>query len=229
MANVIAMSGGSSGDLGVRSTRRKRLCVRQLLAHSVEGNPGLSRAQRDRDTGDLVRPALSSPVPPLRSTTTAYRAGARTAASLLSEWSDVVAQHRNHPWVIAWVPLNESRGVADCERNVQQRALIGALRATTDALDGTRPVSANDGWETTAGDIVGIHDYEQDPEILRERLRIGRRSDGRRSDLDGDSERDRAVVLSEFGGIALATDTDGRALGFGTANSGYPVSGEDLR
>ena len=169
----------------------------------------------------------------------AYRPGPRTAAALLAEWSEIVAAHRNHPSVIAWVPVNESWGVPDCAHDPTQRALITALRDTTDALDGTRPVSANDGWETTGGDIVGIHDYDQDAGALRaryadldaiDRLLTGRRDDGKTADLDQAPAGGRAVVLSEFGGVALAGDTDTDRGRFGTANWGYDTatSGDDL-
>jgi hypothetical protein len=51
----------------------------------------------------------------------------------------------------AWPPTARSGPLAE------------ALAAVARALDGTRPVSVNDGWETTGGDIVGVHDYEPGP------------------------------------------------------------------
>lgn len=160
----------------------------------------------------------------------AYRPGPRTADALLDEWRDVVANHRNHPSVVAWVPINESWGVPDCEHDPAQRALIPALRDAADALDGTRPVSANDGWETVGGSIVGIHDYDQDADALTERyadgdavdrMLTGRRADGKTADLDQSPAGGRAVVLSEFGGIAMSTDTEGTAFSLSTENWGY--------
>ncbi len=160
----------------------------------------------------------------------AYRPGTRASANLLREWPEIVEAHRNHPSVIAWVPINESWGVAGCEHDPAQRALIDALRDATDALDGSRPISANDGWETVGGDIVGIHDYDQDPAALTVRwgdgaavdaVVAGRRPDGRMVDLDHAPVGDRAVVLSEFGGIAMAVDTGGGGFSLGTENWGY--------
>lgn len=168
----------------------------------------------------------------------AYRAGPRAAAALLAEWPEIVAAHRNHPSVVAWVPVNESWGVPGCEHDASQRALVCALRDLTDAIDGTRPVSANDGWETSGGAIVGIHDYDQDAATLTERygepdavdrILTGRRADGKTADLDQVPAGGRAVVLSEFGGIALQTDA-GSGAAFGTDNWGYDQasSGDDL-
>src|SRR3712207_7702339 len=81
----------------------------------------------------------------------AYRPGPTASARLLREWADVVVAHRGFPSVVAWVPLNESWGVQEAEVDERQRGLIRALTATAEALDGTRPVSANDGWETLGG------------------------------------------------------------------------------
>ena len=161
----------------------------------------------------------------------AYRPGPTASARLLHEWADVVVAHRGHPSVVAWVPLNESWGVQEAAVDGRQRGLIRALAATADALDGTRPVSANDGWETLGGDVLGIHDYEQDPAVLGERygthedlerVARGRRPDGYLADLDRAGVAGRAVVLSEFGGVALRDPAD---EGWGYADATSP---EDL-
>ncbi len=163
----------------------------------------------------------------------AYRPGRRASANLLREWADIVEAHRNHPSVVAWVPINESWGVNDCEHDRSQRALIEAIRDATHALDGTRPVSANDGWETVGGQIIGVHDYDQDPDALASRwgshdavdaVISGRRPDGRPVDLDHAPAGDRAVMLSEFGGIAMSVDTDGGSFSLGTDNWGYDTA-----
>ncbi|GAB3320292.1 glycoside hydrolase family 2 [Geodermatophilus aquaeductus] len=167
----------------------------------------------------------------------AYRPGPTAAARLLREWADVVAAHRGHPSVVAWVPLNESWGVQEAATDRAQRGLLTALAATADALDGTRPVSANDGWEALGGQVLGVHDYEQDPAVLAaryataadlERLATGRRPDGHLADLDRAGVAGRAVVLSEFGGIALnagTSDDPGRTEPWGYADARSP---EDL-
>ncbi|HEX2850129.1 MAG TPA: hypothetical protein VHN98_06235 [Acidimicrobiales bacterium] len=148
----------------------------------------------------------------------AYRASARSAAALVREWTEIVAGAAGHPSVIGWVPINESWGVPDVASSSPQRALVTALASIATALGGGRPVSANDGWETAGGDIVGIHDYDQDAVALAaryadagavDRLLRGRRPDGRLADLDRRPAGDRAVVLSEFGGVALRTGASG--------------------
>lgn len=166
----------------------------------------------------------------------AYRAGPRSAAALLREWAEVIEANRTHPSVVAWVPVNESWGVDALAADPRQRALVAALADTAGALDGTRPVSANDGWETVGGDIVGIHDYTQDPALIDERygsldaiaaLLATGRADGRAADVERAPLGRRAPMLTEFGGIALATDieegapmgTDGTAWGYDEVRS----------
>jgi hypothetical protein len=173
----------------------------------------------------------------------AYRPGDVSARRLLAEWADVVVAHRGHPSVVAWVPVNESWGVPEAEHDPRQAELVRALTSVTGALDGTRPVSANDGWETIGGQLLGVHDYEQSPDRLAERyadadavseVLARRRPDGRVGDLDGAAAGERAVVLSEFGGISLrAADergTDPAGVASGTAAWGYgdAESAEDL-
>jgi beta-galactosidase/beta-glucuronidase len=158
----------------------------------------------------------------------AYRFSTRSSQRLLAEWAEVVIASRSHPSVVAWVPVNESWGVPGIATDQRQRALAEALAATARALDGTRPVSVNDGWETTGGDIVGVHDYAQDPAALRERYAdratldatiadAGAGPSGKVIDLDGATAAGRAVVLSEFGGINLADGTD--SWGYASASS----------
>lgn len=149
------------------------------------------------------------------------------AATLAHEWSEVIRRDRSHPCIVAWVPVNESWGVPDVARDPQQQALVAALCSLTVALDPTRPVSANDGWETAGGDIVGIHDYDQDPVSLRARyasiaalddLFRGFGPGRRRLTTDGSGPAGRAIVLTEFGGTTLSEDGGG-LFGYGNLSS----------
>ena len=60
-------------------------------------------------------------------------------------------------------------GVSDVARDYAQRHYVQALYHLTKALDTTRPVIGNDGWEHVVSDIYGIHDYTFDGATLRER------------------------------------------------------------
>jgi hypothetical protein len=80
----------------------------------------------------------------------------------------------------------------------------------TKALDPSRPVIGNDGWEVVAGDFLGVHDYEKDPARLRWRLTqpeedlVHReRFYGHLVLLEGTPRAGRPLLLTEFGGIAF--------------------------
>lgn len=85
------------------------------------------------------------------------------------EWLDVLRRDYSHPCIIAWVPLNESWGVPNLEQDRKQRSYVKALYNLTHAIDDTRPVIGNDGWEHIVGDVWGIHDYAIKGDIIRER------------------------------------------------------------
>jgi hypothetical protein len=88
---------------------------------------------------------------------------------------------------------------------------VQALYHLTHTLDATRPVIGNDGWESVATDIIGIHDYDSDPDRIARRYhadealpRLFRRERpaGRLLVLGEQPQADLPLVLSEFGGIA---------------------------
>jgi beta-galactosidase/beta-glucuronidase len=142
----------------------------------------------------------------------AQRFSPDVVVSLTTEWAEIVTRDQNHPCIVAWVPANESWGVAEVGRDPQQRSLLDALANLTAALDPTRPISVNDGWETSGGDIVGIHDYTHNPEVISERygsaeavdaLFAGPGPEGNALTVDGRGRAGRAVVLSETGGTTF--------------------------
>ena len=130
----------------------------------------------------------------------------------------------SHPSIVSWVPFNESWGVPDLPRSAEQRDLVRAVYHLTKALDPTRPVIANDGWEFVAGEVIGIHDYALRGDELR--LRYGTaeaidaalrgRPQSRRAMLDDAIRCDQPVILSEFGGITLTPQPGTAWFGYGS-------------
>ena len=145
----------------------------------------------------------------------AYRFTSTSVERLTREWAAVIERDRSHPCVIAWVPFNESWGVPDLPDSPAQRHYVQALYHLTRTLDPTRPVVGNDGWESVATDVIGIHDY--DDQLVRIARRYGaeealgrlfrrERPGGRMLILGGDphAHANHPVVLTEFGGIAFS-------------------------
>lgn len=143
------------------------------------------------------------------------------------EWLEVVRRDASHPSIVTWVPLNESWGVQHIASDPRMQHFARALVSLTKALDPTRPVVSNDGWEQVDTDIVAIHDYEWRPEVVRERYRtdagIRHLLDttgpaGRDLILSGDVA-DAPVMLTEFGGISFDTAAAEGAWGYSSATS----------
>ena len=148
----------------------------------------------------------------------AYRYTTQSIHRLTREWLEVLERDRSHPCIVAWVPFNESWGVPDLPDVTAQRSYVQALYYLTKAVDPSRPVIGNDGWESVATDIVGIHDYDEQPKRLGARYGIDdieskllrrERPGGRILTLGGENVPCRQpIMLTEFGGIALGGGKD---------------------
>lgn len=95
----------------------------------------------------------------------AYRFTSAAIRRTVQEWSEAIKRDYSHPCVVVWVPLNESWGVPELASLDQHRHAVQALHHLTKTLDATRPVIGNDGRESTATDIIGIHDYDAIPSV----------------------------------------------------------------
>ncbi len=143
----------------------------------------------------------------------AYRYTTRSIQRLTREWLQVIERDRSHPCIIAWVPFNESWGVPDLPESSAQRHYVQSLYHMTKALDPSRPVIGNDGWESVATDIIGIHDYDDQPARMGQRYGINdieakllkrERPGGRVLTIGGESMAcTLPLMLTEFGGIAV--------------------------
>lgn len=124
---------------------------------------------------------------------------------LAAEWAEAVARDRDHPCVVAWVPVNESDGMRP-----DPAAFLDGLREQTRRLDPSRPIVSNDGWEHATTDLCTLHDYAGPGELavryrsLESALEPSARA--RPPYLPGQSYRGEPVIVSEFGGVSLAGD-----------------------
>jgi beta-galactosidase/beta-glucuronidase len=128
---------------------------------------------------------------------------AAAESRFLAEWRDAVRRDRDHPCIVVWSPINESDGLSP-----DPSAFLDEVYRMTHELDATRPVVTNDGWEHTTTDLCTLHDYAT-ADVLRSRYRsveaaLDPAFRARPPYLPGYAYRGEPIILSEFGGVALA-------------------------
>ncbi len=154
-----------------------------------------------------------------------YDFTAESASALTEEWTEIVRQYRGYLALMAYVPVNESWGVLQTAENGQMQAFTSSLYSLTKALDPTRFVISNDGWEHTKSDIVTLHNYAQTGEELR--LAYGDMARALRGGFSGETHSrapfargweygGQPVIVSEYGGVAYEKGTP-EGWGYGTA------------
>lgn len=143
----------------------------------------------------------------------AYEFGDTAIRRTITEWMEAVQQQYNHPSVIIWVPFNESWGIPSVFTEAAQQELTRGVYHLTKAYDPMRPVITNDGWEHTCSDIITLHDYDASGEHMKPRyadklegILSNRVAHGqfKFAFAEGETYRGQPVLISEYGGIALA-------------------------
>jgi hypothetical protein len=101
--------------------------------------------------------------------------------------------------------MNESDGLGP-----HPASFLEELRTLTRELDASRPVVSNDGWEHATTDVCTLHDYDGAGALARRYGDLDSALDpaarARPPYLPGYGYRGEPVIVSEFGGVALAGD-----------------------
>jgi len=151
-----------------------------------------------------------------------YNFNADEVFYVTSEWQEIVNTAKKFTSVITYVPINESWGIRKALTSKAQQSFAKALYHLTKAIDDSRLVSANDGWENISDtDILAIHDYSSLGEELREKYNVDTYPHAfqtfRRVLANGNTYRGQPVMLSEFGGIMFARDLHDGNWGYNSA------------
>jgi beta-galactosidase/beta-glucuronidase len=139
---------------------------------------------------------------------------AKAARRSIREWVEVLERDISAPSIVTWVPVNESWGVPALQTDPAQQAFVQAMYSLAKALDATRPVVGNDGWEHVVTDMVTVHDYASEGHTLRDRY--GSQEAVERSLqevqpyyrpllLPGLVLDRQPILLTEFGGVSYQT------------------------
>lgn len=159
----------------------------------------------------------------------AYMFTNREISNISNCWLKAVGQHINYPSIISYIPLNESWGVRKIVNDDRMKNFAKSLYYITKAIDPTRLISTNDGWEAVGTtDFIGVHDYAFDDKNF-EKLYNDFSSieekfpQPRRLFAYEEKYQNQPVLMSEFGGIAIAKELNGNEWGY---NSGAKNDGE---
>ncbi|MDQ1233252.1 beta-galactosidase/beta-glucuronidase [Paenibacillus sp. SORGH_AS306] len=137
----------------------------------------------------------------------AYNYSEEYVRRFTQEWQEVLERDYNHPSIVVWVPMNESWGIPNVKNDQRQQQHGLTLYHLTKSLDDTRPVIYNDGWEMMETDLVAIHDYAWQEEVLDERYASIEKAvhslpGNREIFVGGATYQGQPILITEFGGIA---------------------------
>lgn len=148
----------------------------------------------------------------------------------LKDWSEIVERDYNHPCIVTWVPINESWGVPDIQRNKMQQSFSETMYHYLHAVDDTRLVVSNDGWNMTVTDICAIHNYSHGQKEETEKYEEYREMLSTKESLIGQppacwdiyakgySYQGEPILLTEFGGIGFEV-SEQKGWGYSSVNS----------
>lgn len=152
----------------------------------------------------------------------AYRFCTEEVVAITKEWQEIIKAGRNSTSNVCYVPLNESWGAREIATDERQKAFARSLYYLTKALDPTRLISTNDGFEiVNPTDIVGVHDYDagkaEDFQKYAGEKYEGMHPQGFALYAEGEKYEGQPALLTEFGGRAMQADAQGEAWGYSGA------------
>lgn len=163
----------------------------------------------------------------------AYEYREKTISNLTKEWLNLLQEHHNHPSIACLVVFNESWGLRSVKENKEMQEGMQGMYHLTKCMEKNRFVISNDGWEHTDSDLLTLHNYGSTYQALMKEYGKKETDDhrdfysreviahpnGREYAIPGYENRDKPVLLSEFGGIAFEKDKD-VGWGYGKAAKG---------
>ncbi len=143
--------------------------------------------------------------------------------NLTVEWMDILKQHQNHPSIMALVPFNESWGIQRVFSDTKQQRFVRSIYHLSKAILPDKLVVSNDGWEHVESDIITLHNYAENGELLSkvyDRLEDAVKNNYTTATphkfafAKGCYYNNQPILLSEFAGIAFEKDSE-KGWGYG--------------
>ena len=148
----------------------------------------------------------------------------KNLSTFLPDWTSIVKRDFNHPSIIGWCPFNETWEYGP-QRKRQDNELIRTVYEQTKLIDPTRPCIDTSGGIHVVTDIYDTHDYEQNPEVYRERYAaLTEKNEFYDRFAPRQQWKGEPLFLSEYGGIgfALVGEKDGnKAWCYGNSTQTY--------
>lgn len=132
----------------------------------------------------------------------------------------IIKQLRPHPSIIAWVVFNESWGIPHVKNDGNTHRYVKEICDIVRTVGGQRLVISNDGWHQLDGDLLTLHEYNQDAKDFAVKYKRKEEVVGNKLIIntfgfayaEGYHYNGQPVLISEFGGIAI-NEADGWGYG----------------
>jgi beta-galactosidase/beta-glucuronidase len=149
----------------------------------------------------------------------AYSFNKNEIFNIITEYQKFIERDYNHPSIIFWVPMNESWGIRKVLNSKEQQNFVKSLYYLTKSLDPLRLISGNDGWENVYSDLISIHDYSINGDTFSEKYLTENINNiflpsGRKLLAENEILSGQPIMLTEFGGIALDSQTKNGNWGY---------------
>ena len=154
----------------------------------------------------------------------AYEFGERMMTEFRRDALQIVEQLKGFPSIITYVVFNESWGICGVRERKDVQAYTEKMLEEFRKADATRLININDGWHQLPGDMLSLHDYEQNADVFYEEYQnkdyvVAEKiiNGFGKAYSEGYCYEGQPVLISEFGGIAAKCD-DGWGYGEKASN-----------
>lgn len=144
----------------------------------------------------------------------AYEYCEKMKNEFIHDCDEITDNLSGHPSIIAWVVFNESWGIPQIKNNKECQDFVSRVGKLVKEKNDGRLMIINDGWHQLDGDVLSLHEYEQNAELLKKEYnnknyvitdKIINENKWGHAFADGFSYSGQPIIISEYGGVSLAS------------------------